>query len=83
MVLVLPSDTSNALAAVEPEVSSPCDISPCSNGGRCLVSTRDPTQYICSCVEDFGGSNCEKSKNLLILVIFSIISSMYLFEDIS
>ncbi|XP_071792946.1 uncharacterized protein [Asterias amurensis] len=51
---------SNALAAVEPEVSSPCDVSPCSNGGQCLVSTRDPTQYICRCVEDFGGSNCEK-----------------------
>ncbi len=60
-VFVLPSDVPTVLAAIDSEVS-PCDASPCMNGGACLASERDPSQYICRCVADFGGRNCEKSK---------------------
>ncbi|XP_075418804.1 coagulation factor VII-like [Tenrec ecaudatus] len=37
-----------------------CASNPCQNGGTCMD---DLQYYICFCLEDFEGRNCEKNKN--------------------
>ncbi|XP_072018798.1 hyalin-like isoform X2 [Amphiura filiformis] len=40
-------------------VSSPCDSSPCQNGGQCFQSDSDPPEYFCVCPDGSVGLTCD------------------------
>jgi len=42
------------------EISSttPCDVSPCENGGSCAVSQTGASKYVCTCVGGWTGPTC-------------------------
>ena len=44
---------------------NPCQINPCRNGGICtpIYSGNNYNLYQCSCLNGFGGSNCESVYN--------------------
>ena len=43
-------------------VSSICKTNPCKNGGKCLGLSENA--YLCTCLSNFSGANCEICKNI-------------------
>lgn len=39
--------------------NSICDLKPCENGGKCLLSSKSVSGYICLCGHNYTGVNCE------------------------
>ena len=50
------SDIQFVLPAL-PTANNECESLPCQNGGTCLEE--DPGYYVCDCVGDFFGQNCQ------------------------
>lgn len=44
-----------------PSIQSPCESSPCKNGGKC-VSLYKENSFVCDCLEGFYGNYCEQGK---------------------
>lgn len=50
-------------------ISSPCENSPCQNGGICSSIAGVCSGYQCSCQDGFAGVNCEDGKCLTVLSV--------------
>ena len=45
-----------------PSIQSPCESSPCKNGGKCIMSLYKENSFVCDCLEGFYGNYCEQGK---------------------
>lgn len=48
----------------------------CANGGICVQSVYNDTEYTCNCTEAFGGENCEIPKCIMPVDTFGICNAL-------